>query len=173
LYGDTVSIMGSDSDTLLLPKRITSIATITHNDEIWIDSWGTVNNIGYVFKPTFSGFGITVDKSYSLTSDVYIANGMIPPSINAESPNVFKRGKLYNIKGVFGWDHVPPKVEEAAIELMKMYFAKDRVWKDRYIKKISTTDWDFQYSSEAFSGTGSSYADKLLTDYVVTQMVIV
>ena len=173
LYGDAISIMGSDSDTLLLPKRITSITKITHNDDVWIDSWGAVNNIGFTFKPTLSGFGVTVDKSYSLTGDVYIANGMIPPSINTESPNIFKRGKTYEIRGVFGWDHVPPSVEEAAIELMKMYFAKDRVWKERYIKKISTTDWNFEYSSEAFNGTGSSYADKLLADYVVTQMVIV
>lgn len=172
LYGDTISVMGSDSDTLLLPKRISSINTLKSGDEVWLD-YNNVSKIGYMFKPTYSGFGVTVDKSYSLTTDVYIANGMIPPSINAESPNIFKRGNLYHIEGVFGWDHVPPSVEEAAIELMKMYFAKDRVWKDRYIKKISTTDWNFEYSSEAFNGTGSSYADKLLADYVVTQMVIV
>lgn len=174
LYGDTISVMGSDSDTLLLPRRIATIINIKSGDEVWFDDRNLVNKnvIGYSFKPTYSSFGITIDKSYSLTNDVYIANGMIPPSINAESPNIFKRGNLYHIEGVFGWDHVPPSVEEAAIELMKMYFSKDRVWKDRYVKKISTTDWDFQYSSEAFSGTGSSYADKLLDDYVVTQMVI-
>ena len=34
-------------------------------------------------------------------------------------------------------------------------------------------DQYLNYSSEAFNGTGSSYADKLLADYVVTQMVIV
>ena len=56
---------------------------------------------------------------------------------------------------------------------MKSYFSKDRVWKDRYVNKISTTDWDFEFASDAFSGTGSAYADKLLLDYVVTQMVVV
>ena len=170
---DTISVMGSDSDVLPLPKRIIGLIRLTEGDEVWWDGYGTTNNIGYHLKPTFSSFAITVDTSVLLSSDVYIANGMVPPSADSVSSNIFKRGKKYTVHGDFGWELVPPKVEEAAIELMKMYFAKDRVWKDRYVKKISTTDWDFEYSSQSFTGTGSSYADKLLADYVVTQMVIV
>jgi hypothetical protein len=106
-------------------------------------------------------------------NDVYIANGMVPPSINDSSPNIFRRSKSYKVHARFGWDYVPNEIRDAAVELMKMYFAKDRVWRERYVKKISTTDWDFEYSSEAFGGTGSSYVDKLLSDYVITQMVLV
>jgi hypothetical protein len=98
---------------------------------------------------------------------------MVPPSIHDSSPEIFRRSKTYKIHARFGWDYVPNEVRDAAIELMKIYFAKDRVWKERYVKKVSTTDWDFEYSSEAFSGTGSLYADKLLSDYVITQMVLV
>lgn len=173
LYGDTISVMGSDSDTLTLPRRITSIIKVKEGDEVWWDNYGTINNIGYYLKPTYSSFAITVDRSALLSSDVYIANGMVPPSADSVSSNIFKRNKVYHIHGAFGWDHVPPKVEEAAIELIKMYFSKDRVWKDRYIKKISTTDWDFEYSSQSFTGTGSSYADKLLEEYVVTPMALI
>jgi len=170
---DTVSVMGNDSDVLPLPKRITAIIRIKEGDQVWWDTYGAINNIGYQLKQTFSSFAITVDRSALLSSDVYIANGMVPPSADSVSSNIFKRGKIYTIHGPFGWDHVPAKVEEAAIELMKMYFSKDRVWKDRYIKKISTTDWDFEYSSQSFTGTGSSYADKLLEEYVVTSMALI
>jgi hypothetical protein len=98
---------------------------------------------------------------------------MVPPSIHDSSPNIFRRNKHYDIYARFGWEYVPDEVEQATIEIMRTYFAKDRAWKDRYINKISTTDWNFQYGSDAFTGTGSAYADKLLLDYVVTQMVVV
>jgi hypothetical protein len=141
LHDDRFFTIGSDSDTLSMPKKINRLHTLYANDELLIDNINSVNNLGIVVENTVSGFGIRANHFSGVNDDVYIANGMVPPSINDSSP--------------------------------KMYFAKDRVWRDRYVKKISTTDWDFEYSSEAFSGTGSSYADKLLADYVITQMVLV
>jgi len=54
---------------------------------------------------------------------------------------------------------------------MKDYFAKDTVWRNKYIKNISTFDWDFEYTSEAYAGTGNAYADRLLADYVMVSKV--
>lgn len=166
-------VYGHDSDTLTLPRRIYNITRIKQGEEIWMDNWGQINNIGYPFLISYGNFGITVDRSSSLTNDVYIANGMVPPSIHTDSANIFRQGKSYTVRGIWGWDHVPSEVEEAAIDLMKFYFAKDRIWKDRYVKSISTTDWDVEYSSQIFSGTGSSYADKLLEGYIVSPMVLI
>ena len=173
LFDDTFTVMGNDSDTLPLPRKIHSLHTLHQNDQLWIDNLEGVNNLGYVIEPTTSGFGIKINQSSLLNNDAYIANGMVPPSIHDVSPNIFKRGRQYKVYARFGWDAVPDDVEQAAIEIMRLYFSKDRVWKDRYVNKISTTDWNFQYGSDAFSGTGSAYADKLLSDYVVTQMVVV
>jgi hypothetical protein len=173
LYDDKFTIMGNDSDTLPLSSKIHMLHTLEENDQLWIDNLNNINNIGLVIEPTTSGFGVKVNQSSILTGDVYIANGMVPPSIHDNSPNIFKRNKHYDVYARFGWESVPDEVEQATIEIMRTYFAKDRAWKDRYVNKISTTDWDFQYSSDAFSGTGSAYADKLLLDYVVTQMVVV
>jgi hypothetical protein len=173
LFDDTFTIMGNDSDTLPLPRKLNSLHSLYQNDQLWVDNLNQVNNLGYVLEPTTSGFGIKINQSSLLDNDVYIANGMVPPSIHDVSPNIFKRGKQYKVYGRFGWKNVPDEVEQATIEIMRSYFSKDRVWKDRYVNKISTTDWDFQYTSDAFTGTGSAYADKLLLDYVVTQMVVV
>lgn len=171
-YG-AYSVYGNDSDTLTLPRRVYQLGKIKQGDEIWMDNYGQINNIGYPFLITYGNFGVTLDRSSSLTNDVYIANGMVPPSIHTDSANIFRQGKVYHVHGAWGWDHVPSKVEEAAVDLMKFYFAKDRIWKDRYVKSISTTDWDVEYSSQIFSGTGSSYADKLLEDYIVSPMVLI
>lgn len=173
LFDDTFTVMGNDSDTLPLPRKLHAIHTLHQNDQLWLDELEGINHLGYAIEPTTSGFGIKINQAELLDNDVYIANGMVPPSIHDVSPNIFRRGKQYRVYGRFGWEYVPDEVEQATIEIMRLYFSKDRVWKDRYVNKISTTDWDFQYTSDAFSGTGSAYADKLLLDYVVTQMVVV
>ena len=173
LFDDTFTVMGNDSDTLTLPRKLNTLHTLHQNDQIWVDNLNDINYLGYVIEPTTSGFGIKINQSALLDNDVYIANGMVPPSIHDVSPNIFKRGKQYRVYGRFGWENVPDDVEQATIEIMRSYFSKDRLWKDRYVNKISTTDWNFQFASDAFSGTGSAYADKLLLDYVVTQMVVV
>lgn len=173
LFDDKFTIMGNDSDTLPLPRKISTLHTLHQNDQLWIDNLNNVNNLGYVIEPTTSGFGIKINQSALLDGTTYIANGMVPPSIHDVSPNIFKNGRHYDVYARFGWDSVPDEVEQATIEIMRTYFAKDRAWKDRYISQISTTDWNFKYASDAFSGTGSAYADKLLLDYVVTQMVVV
>lgn len=173
LHDDKFSILGNGSESIPLPKKLHTLHKLYANDQLWIDNLSSTNNLGYVVEPTLSGFGIKINQSSIVSGDVYIANGMVPPSIHDVSPDIFQNGKRYDIHGRFGWEYVPDKVEQAAIELIKGYFAKDRVWKDQYVKKMSTTDWDFEYSSQVFGGTGSAYADTLLQDYVVTQMVVV
>lgn len=173
LYKDTFSVMGSDSDMLPLSDKIKDIFTLKAKDEILIDNLNDINNVGYLIEPTVSGYGIKINQEVLLDNITYIANGMVPPSIHDIMPNIFRKDVRYDVWGRFGWTDIPEDVTEAAKELMKMYFAKDRHWRDRYVKTISTTDWDFEYDSNAFSGTGSAYADKLLSDYVITEMVLI
>lgn len=173
LFDDTITVMGNDSDTLPLTRKLHQLHTLHVNDQILIDNLEGINNLGYVIEPTTSGFGIKINQASLLDNDTYIANGMVPPTIYDPNPNIFKRNKHYDVYARFGWEDVPDEVEQATIEIMRSYFSKDRAWRDRYVNKISTTDWDFEFSSDAFSGTGSAYADKLLLDYVVTQMVVV
>jgi hypothetical protein len=172
LFDDSMTIMGNDSDTLPLTRKIYQLHTLHVNDQLLIDNLNDINNLGYVIEPTTSGFGIKINQASLLNNDTYIANGMVPPTINDHTPNIFRRGKHYDVYARFGWEDVPDEVEQATIEIMRSYFSKDRAWRDRYVNKISTTDWDFEFASDAFSGTGSAYADKLLLDYVVTQMVV-
>ena len=56
---------------------------------------------------------------------------------------------------------------------MQQYFEKDRAWKDKYVKNISTFDWKFEFLDKAHTGTGNLYADQLLAPYVVNGMVVI
>lgn len=166
LHDDVYVVYGYGSDILPLPEKIYQLHELYMNDTLLLNTIDEINNWNYDVIISESGYGIRINRSTSLDNTVYTANGMVPPSIY-DVNGVFQSNSPYRIQGRFGWEKVPDNVELAAIELMKDFFAKDLLWRTKYIKKISTFDWDFEYNGEAYSGTGNSYADKLLADYVL------
>lgn len=174
LYEDQEVAYGVGSDILPLPYRINAIHQVYSDDLLLTDNLENINNWGYEPIISETGFGIRLNRSNLLDNTVYIANGMIPPSINdMNAGQAFRSGIRYRVTGAFGWDYVPDQVEQACIQLMGHYFGKDRMWADRYLKNVSTFDWDFEYSSEAFTGTGCAYADKLLSDFVLSSALLI
>jgi hypothetical protein len=172
LYNEAHSLYGSDSDTLVLPSRINSLYRLSVNDVLLLDNIANIDNWNYQIDLTESGFGIRVNRAAAMDNTVYTANGMVPPSIHSSS-GIFSLGNRYQVFGQFGYAEVPDEVELAAVELMSDYFSKDNLWRKKYINKISTFDWDFEYASGATSGTGNLYADQLLSDYVVSKVLLI
>jgi hypothetical protein len=171
-YTDTCSVYGIDSDVLMLPSKIEALYRLYANDILLEDNLNNIDNWNYKVDVTESGFGLRINRADMRDNTVYTANGMVPPSVN-DSSGSFKRGVRYTVFGNFGWSYVPDEVELAAIELMKDYFSKDNLWRNKYINKISTFDWDFEYGSGSTSGTGNLYADQLLSDYVVSKVILI
>jgi hypothetical protein len=167
LYDDLYVVHGYDSDTLPLPARIFDLHELYANDILLLDTINDIDNWNYPVEISESGYGIRVNRAGLLDNTVYTANGMVPPTIH-DSYGIFRSGVSYRVQGRFGWEKVPDNVELATFELMKDYFSKDTVWKNKYVKSISTFDWDFEYTGDAYTGTGNSYADNLLADYVLT-----
>ena len=172
LHEEVYTVYGHGSDTLPLPERIAELYQLHVNDILLLDNIADVNNWNYNVVISESGYGIRVNRANMLDNTVYTANGMVPPSIN-DSSGVFQLGATYKVYGRFGWASVPDNVELAAIELMKDFFSNDKEWRNKYIKSIQTFDWKYDYNGTAFSGTGNSYADQLLSEYVITKSVII
>lgn len=170
LYDDVNLVYGYGSDILPLPAKIYDLHELYSNDVLLVDTINDIDNWNYTVEISESGYGLKVNRANMLDNTVYTANGMVPPSINDFS-GAFQSGVAYKVQGRFGWEKVPDNVELAAIELMKDYFAKDTVWRNKYVKSISTFDWDFEYNGSAYTGTGNAYADSLLADYVLTTKV--
>lgn len=154
---------GSGNDILPLSRKIDSLNEILVND---------LPLQGMPFEVAESGFAVRLNRANMLDNTVYTANGMVPPTINDYS-GVFNKDARYKVTGYFGWTKVPNEVETAAVELMKDYFSKDKVWRNKYIKSISTFDWQFDFNSSTFSGTGNNYVDQLLLPYVISKMVLI
>ena len=171
LKDDIFVVYGHDSDILPLPSRIAELFFLYAKDVLLVDTIEEINNWNYDVIVSESGYGIRINRANMLDNTVYVANGMVPPSINDYGNGVFQSGVPYKVYGRFGWEKVPDNVELAAIELMKDYFSKDTMWKNKYVKSISTFDWDFEYTGDAYTGTGNAYADNLLADYVLTTKV--
>ena len=144
LYDDIQIAYGSGSDLLPLPFKLNTLHELYGNDILLVD------NI------------------------VYTANGLVPPTINDNGGfGAFGKDVRYKVQGKFGWEEVPDNVEQACIQLMGDYFSKDRMWTNKYLKSIQTFDWQFEYNSDAYRGTGNAYADQLLNPYVVNGMVVI
>jgi hypothetical protein len=167
LYDDIQVVYGYDSDTLPLPAKINALHSLTMNDTLLLDNINNINNWNFPVQISESGYGVRVNRASLVDNTVYTANGMVPPSIHDYS-GLFNSGVPYKVTGRFGWSEVPDNVELAAIELIKDYFSKDTAWRNKYVKSISTFDWDFEYTGDAYTGTGNAFADNLLADYVLT-----
>lgn len=174
LYDETFSVYGSGSDSLTLPEKINSLHKLYMNDILLLDTLTEpdTDNWNYDVDIAESGFAIRINRASLLDNTVYTANGMIPPTIH-DGDGIFKPGYRYTVYGRFGYDEVPDEVELACIELMKDYFSKDYLWRNKYIGELSTFDWNFKYTGGAHSGTGNLYADSLLSDFVLSKMVII
>ena len=173
LYDDVQIAYGSGSDVLPLPYKLAELHELYQNDILLLNNLTNVNNWTYNTVVSETGFGIRINRANMLDNTVYIANGMVPPSINDTSNGVFSNGSTYRVQGRFGWQEVPDEVELACIELMKDYFSKDKIWRNKYMKSIQTFDWKFEYNSGTYSGTGNLYADQILLPYVINKMVVI
>ena len=170
IYNDLYLVYGYDSDILPLPAKIHELHELYANDVLLLDTINNIDNWNYPVEISESGYGIKVNRAGLIDNTVYTANGMVPPSIH-DSHGIFQSGVAYKVQGQFGWEKVPDNVELAALELMKDYFSKDTMWRNKYVKNISTFDWDFEYTGDAYTGTGNAYADNLLADYVLTTKI--
>lgn len=173
LYDDTNVVYGSGSDTLPLPAKINALHSLYQNDILLVDKINSIDNWNYPTIISDSGFGIRVDRTGVIDNVVYIANGMVPPNINDSYGGAFPQNFIYRVKARYGWAAIPEEIQMATIELMKDYFSKDKLWRNKYMKSIHTFDWQFEYNSSTYNGTGNKYVDDLLSAYVLSQMVVV
>lgn len=174
LYDDNQIVYGSGADILPVPFKVYEIHELYENDVLLVDKINGINN--WLYDPIISesGFGIRVNKQTLMDNEVYTSNGLVPPTINDSGYGyAFKQDYRYSLGGRFGWPSVPDNVEEACIILIQQFFDKDKEWRNRYVKSVSSFDMRFEFMEDAHRGTGNLYADLLLQPYVITGMVTI
>ena len=162
----SVSAYGQDADVLFLGERIISYTVIKENNKVVIDKINNINLFSHAVEIT------DTNHSLRIISDDDINEGG-KKDIVYPSTGSFYGGYRYDVTGVFGYKHVPEKVQAAVVMLMKDYFGKDNIWRARYVNSVSFGDTDMQFSKLAFRGTGNFYVDKLLDEYKSTNMAVI
>lgn len=165
-YYKNVEIIGQNSDVLYIDDRILYLDKMYVNNELVIDDEEEVNTFGYNVKITDTNFAIKVNSKDDIAEGAKL-------DLVYEKHRAFMEGNTYKITGYFGYEVVPPKVQYAAIMLMKDYFGKDNIWRSRYVKSVSFGDTDMEFSSLAFRGTGNFFVDKLLSEYRTPNLAVI
>jgi hypothetical protein len=176
LYDDVQIVYGAGDDSLSTLYKVNQIHELYANDILLLDNPNNINNTGYSIVPGSTGYGIKIDRGSSIARDntVYLANGMVSPTVyDMGFQGFFQKGVAYRIQGKFGWDYVPDEVGIATVELMKDFFNKDTQWKHKYVKNIQTFDWNFEFDPQVYSGTGNFFVDSILANYVIKQMLVI
>lgn len=177
-YLDTHVAYGYGADILPLPFKLNQLTELYENDLLVYQypapSINDPNKWPYDPIISESGFGIRVNRQNEADQITYSANGLVPKTIYDQNySGAFKKDYRYIVKGTFGWESIPDNVEEACIILINDFFNKDSAWRNRYVSKIQTFDWTFEYMEDAHRGTGNYYADMLLQPYVLSGMIVV
>lgn len=176
LYNDTAVVYGAGTNILPLSFKLNAIHKLYADDYLLVDNISDpeVNNWNYEPIISETGFGIRINEAELLDNTVYVANGLVPPTINDYGyQGAFRKNVRYKIEGKFGWSKIPDNIEEAAIILIGEYFSKDVTWRNKYIQNLQSFDWQFEYTDDVFKGTGNLYVDQLLQPYVITSMLVV
>lgn len=173
-YFDTHISYGDGTDVLSLPYRIIDLYELYSNDVLLYSAPNETNNFGYQLQISESRYGVRVNRASTVDNIVYVANGNIPPTVNdINAGGAFSKGNVYKVEGYFGWEKVPVEVDLACVELMKDYFSRDRIWRNKFLHSVQSFDWHFEYNTGAFIGTGNLYVDQLLLPYVLTHLVLI
>lgn len=155
-----LKVSGSGDGTLRMPRRLITLTSV--NDNLyWSDVLALRGGGWFLTKKHLGAPPVRADFHgfhYHPNSGV-----ITPPDSYASSR--FVKHYEYEIDGVWGWDHVPEPVKEAAKLLVNDYACGDSIYRDRFLTSMTAADWRIQFHEGAFSNTGNVRANQLLADY--------
>jgi hypothetical protein len=97
----------------------------------------------------------------------------IGPGMGLEFMNQFFRGDtIYTVTGDFGWEEVPPMVNQAARLLVWDYFQPESEWRRKNMDNLRAADWRFEVATAPITTTGNIDADLMLSNYTAPGMAI-
>ena len=166
-YVGTRNVIGSGEEQLRLQDRLVRFDNITGSNIIYAS-----DGVSYPELYTVRGNGRFVGFSNPLPDGVYQ-----PKNVITDPDTVFSRGfrdnVVYTVSGVWGWEDVPSAVKEAALSLCEDALCPQSEYRDKYLKSISGDGWRYEFTPNAYYGTGSVVADRLLEPYRYNSMVVI
>lgn len=162
-YG-SIEVPGRGSDVLPLTKRLIDYSYIYENNSLIIDVEEEENLFGYDIRVSDTNASLLIDRDTDIVE--YRATN------SSYRGSAFAEDYQYKIVGNFGWNYVPSAIESCAKELVGDYWCNDNKWRESYINKMKSGDWQVEYHPGVYMSTGNSYVDAVLSDYLWHRFVV-
>jgi len=163
-YVGKISVTGVGEPNLRLPRRLIQMTSI-NSQSSWQNALSIRGNGWYLKQKTYGAPSIRADYDGWHENPYTSSVPIVGPYSRVQ--HTFIEDVEYIIDGVWGWNTIPEKVTEAARLLINDYACGDNMYRDRFLKSISSADWQLQFHDGAFASTGNVRANQLLSEYVL------
>jgi hypothetical protein len=167
-YRGNRTIIGAGDGELKLDARLLTLENIT-GANILYQSDGVAAENFYAVR----GDGWYVGVSNPTPDGDYVFENVIRDPDSMWARPGFKDNMVYTVTGMWGWDDVPAEVKEAALILCEDELCPQSEYRDRYLKSISGDGWRYEFTPNAYYGTGSVIADQLLEKFRSFSMTVI
>lgn len=154
------SITGSGDSTLRLPSRLIKLNSVNDNT-MWSNTLVIRGGGWYLTNRAFGLPSLRADYQ-GVHENPYTSTAPI-----GMTKHNFVKHVEYYLDGEWGWNNVPPAVQEAAKLLVNDYACGDSMYRDRFLTSMTAADWRIQFHEGAFANTGNVRANQLLAEFVV------
>lgn len=151
------TILGNDSDSLWLPRRLINLERVDILDP-HIDGSGTPQ---YYDLTQY----VTMDNDNRWMVRRKTASFVDRSSSPTHNRRFFKYPSRYLVTGSWGWESVPEDVSKAASILIGDYICADAKWREKYVSNIRAGDWRMEFYRTGDDTTGNANADMILSGY--------
>lgn len=155
-YGVEKSVMGHDSNFLILNDRLMTLDTIELEDTDLTDYVETDADDLWTIRRK-QDFGDTVKRDVE----------------NVFGRNFFKENRIYKVTGDWGWDYVPNEVNQAAKILVANAYCQEETYRQRYIDNLRAADFRIEFWYPSDETTGIANADLMLYQFRRYNVVII
>lgn len=159
---ETIIVKARGDKIMWLPKRLISVTTMTDIRTGYVLDGYVIRENGWALLRTLQNY---IGDQVTVTGPIFD-----PFTLGNYS---WPAGVEWTIDGRWGWERVPASVQEAALILIEQRLCPESMYRDTYLMSMKASDWRFDYSNGAFSGTGNVVADQLLSEYRAVQAAVI
>ena len=152
---------GNNTDVLITPTPIQRIDRVYEDDILVYERNNSTYQFDYPLEIDGSGTRVKI-----INSDVASKETLEYPKFSVfYYEGIFRKDHAYRIEGIWGWEYIPPDVEQAVALLVEDYLCNDSNIRNKNIAELSNDSYDIKYGSDFSTGTGNLTVDNLIAKY--------
>lgn len=168
----TLTVEGNGEDGLHLPERLRAISGLSSLTAQLNTAGVIITSDGWYIKKKWLDELSSIETTQEYWGDSRYGGVIVVPTADTR-PQEWRRNYPFQITGLWGYDHVPEPVVQAARLLVADYSCMEAKYRDSYLESIKAADWRMQFNARSWENTGNVRADQLLSQYVLLNWLVI